>query len=116
METSTSIRCIEPYEWCGLLVFDDPSVGLDKEPFVQGIPEILRTLCQVVGIKDYKKGFKLLFSDESFVGYHVKANKLHSQDGGHWYELKGMEGWLCPALFKYFNHAPEHIYIKVENK
>jgi hypothetical protein len=25
-----------------------------------------------------------------------------------------MEGWLCPALFKYFEKAPKEIYIKAE--
>lgn len=32
--------------------------------------------------------------------------------GGNWYwnESLGMEGWLCPALFKYFDTAPERIY------
>ena len=25
-----------------------------------------------------------------------------------------MEGWLCPALFKYFENAPEAIYVKAE--
>ena len=24
------------------------------------------------------------------------------------------EGWLCPALFKYFKSAPREIYVKVE--
>jgi len=32
--------------------------------------------------------------------------------GGNWYYSKDldMEGWLCPALFKYFDNAPEKIY------
>jgi hypothetical protein len=25
-----------------------------------------------------------------------------------------MEGWLCPALFRYFPSAPREIYVKVE--
>ena len=25
-----------------------------------------------------------------------------------------MEGWLCPALFKYFDQAPERIYAQVK--
>jgi len=25
-----------------------------------------------------------------------------------------MEGWLCPALFKYFEKAPKEIYVKAE--
>jgi hypothetical protein len=27
-----------------------------------------------------------------------------------------MEGWLCPALFRYFDEAPEEIYVKAEAK
>ena len=26
------------------------------------------------------------------------------------------EGWLCPALFRYFDEAPEEIYVKAEAK
>jgi len=25
-----------------------------------------------------------------------------------------MEGWLCPALFRYFPSAPREIYVEVE--
>ena len=25
-----------------------------------------------------------------------------------------MEGWLCPALFKYFDKAPREIFVKAE--
>ncbi|MGH7971928.1 MAG: DUF6717 family protein [Limisphaerales bacterium] len=37
---------------------------------------------------------------------------------GNWYfspEFK-IEGWLCPALFKYFDQAPTEIYVKAEPK
>ncbi len=27
-----------------------------------------------------------------------------------------MEGWLCPALFKYFPKAPRNIYVRAEPK
>jgi hypothetical protein len=27
-----------------------------------------------------------------------------------------MEGWLCPALFKYFESAPKEIFLKAEPK
>jgi len=26
------------------------------------------------------------------------------------------EGWLCPALFKYFESAPQEIYLQAEEK
>jgi hypothetical protein len=28
----------------------------------------------------------------------------------------GIEGWLCPALFKYFDKAPAELYAKAESK
>jgi hypothetical protein len=36
--------------------------------------------------------------------------------GGNWYRwgAKNMDGWLCPALFKYFSEAPKKIYCKAE--
>ena len=39
-------------------------------------------------------------------------------DGGNWYYSEDftVEGWLCPALFKYFDKAPEEIYAKFEEK
>jgi hypothetical protein len=27
-----------------------------------------------------------------------------------------MEGWLCPALFKYFDKAPPELYVRAEPK
>jgi hypothetical protein len=28
----------------------------------------------------------------------------------------GMEGWLCPALLKYFDKAPKKIYVQIKAK
>ena len=28
----------------------------------------------------------------------------------------GMQGWLCPALFKYFDAAPQRIYAQFKSK
>jgi hypothetical protein len=38
--------------------------------------------------------------------------------GGNWYysEEYEAEGWLCPALLKYFADAPEEIYVRAEPK
>jgi hypothetical protein len=38
--------------------------------------------------------------------------------GGNWYYSPqlDMEGWLCPALFKYFPEAPKEIYVQVKAK
>ncbi|OYW17217.1 MAG: hypothetical protein B7Z55_12980 [Planctomycetales bacterium 12-60-4] len=81
--SSNSIMVIAPYVDAGTWVFDDPSTGLVKEPFVAGIPEMIDVLV----------------------------------DGtGNYYRLDAppMEGWICPALFRYYSAPPEHLYVKAE--
>jgi len=46
----------------------------------------------------------------------VKLQWAREEYGDNWYfspEFK-MEGWLCPALFKYFDQAPKEIFVKPE--
>jgi hypothetical protein len=35
---------------------------------------------------------------------------------GNWYRVDEppSEGWLCPALFKYFDEAPRELFVKAE--
>ena len=108
------IMAIEPYWHIDTWVFDDESVGLDKEPFVQGVPEMIDTL--VKDIPNARSGFRLLFSSMPFSGYQEEFTRVRKEYDGYWYRVKGKgaEGWLCPALFKYFEAAPESIYVKAE--
>ena len=108
-----AIMVIQPYWHAGTWVFDDASKGLDKEPFVCGIPEIINLA--VGDIKDAQKGFRLLFSGQAFPGYTFKLVWKREETGGNWYsDSEGREGWLCPALFKYFSEAPKELYAKAE--
>jgi hypothetical protein len=109
-----SINFIVPYRYEGMWVFDDPRVGLDKEPFVSGADKMIDVL--VADIPNADKGFRLLFSATPFPGHAVKLEWCKEEYGGNWYfsaEFE-MEGWLCPALFKYFDSAPKEIYVKAE--
>jgi len=108
------LTVIEPYWYQDTWVFDDESVGLDKEPFVQGIPEMIDAM--VKDIPNAHSGFRLLFSSLPFSGYQVELTWVREEYGGHWYKVKNQlaEGWLCPALFRYFESAPETLYVKVE--
>lgn len=122
--SENSIRIINPY-WNGTWVFDDDKVGLVREPFVAGIPEMINA---VVGkIPDAKDGFRLLFSETEFPDYDAQITWVRAQTGGNIYKLtkvrqgavvrapsKKMEGWLCPALYKYYKDAPKTIYLKAE--
>jgi len=106
---------IFPYLYHGTWVFDDQSKGLEKEAFVAGVPEILKALLDQQGIKNYEKGFRLIFSANPFPTSQLKVDWSHQENGGNWYKTEdGSLGWLCPALFKYFKEAPQNIYVRVE--
>jgi len=112
---SNQIRVIHPYWDNGLLVFDDATVGLSKEPFVAGADEALRILAAQVS-EECSERFTVLFSAEPFPGYQTVARKTRPEHGGNWYEIEGtgQEGWLCPALYRYFPTAPDQIYLEIK--
>lgn len=114
LTTANTIMVIQPYWHAGTYVFDDPAVGLVQEPFVSGIPEMIDFL--VKDIPDARKGFRLLFSAQPFPGWQQRLVRVREDVGGNWYSAPdlGMEGWLCPALFKYFPAAPAELYVKAE--
>ena len=111
-----SIMVLMPYRYGGTWVFDDPAVGLRKEPFIAGIPEIIDEM--VKDIPDAEQGFRLLFSRQPFPGYTLKLTWRRGGKTGNWYycEQYDKEGWLCSALFKYYREAPKEIFVKAENK
>ena len=109
------LTVIEPYWYQGTWVFDDESVGLDKEPFVKGVPEMIDDL--VKDIPNARSRFRLLFSSVPFPSYQLELTRVKEEYGGYWYKAKNKsaEGWLCPALLKYFETAPEIIYVTAES-
>lgn len=113
---SNVLRVIAPYRWEGMWVFDDERAGLVREPFVSGIPEMIDTI--VAQLPNSEQGFRLIFSDRPFPGYQMRLDWLREDLGGNWYRWveREMEGWLCPALFKYFEHAPATLFARAEPK
>lgn len=114
VERMNSLMVIAPYKYNGMWVFDDAAVGLSREPFVAGIDTMIDKL--VADIPDAQKGFRAVFSASSFPGHEVKLEWRRGDSGGNWYysDKYKMEGWLCPALFKYFPTAPREIYVRAE--
>src|SRR3954467_7244364 len=113
---ANQILTIAPYylESAQTWVFDDERVGLRQEPFVSGIPQMIDEL--VKDIPSGRKGFRLLFSTEPFPGFQRKATWVRQEFGGNWYRTDDppAEGWLCPALFRYFERAPATLYVRAE--
>jgi hypothetical protein len=109
-----SIFAIKPYQWEGMWVFDDPNVGLVKEPFVGGADTIIDVATS--HIPNAKEGFIAVFSANYFPDAQIVLDWTHKEGGGNVYRWaeKGMVGWLCPALLKYFVTAPPKLYLQVK--
>jgi hypothetical protein len=111
---ANAIMVIAPYWYNGTWVFDDPAVNLKREPFVAGVPEMIDLL--VKEVPDAKQGFRLLFSANAFPDYQKKLTWLRGDSGGNFYRLEDppMEGWICPAMFRYYKTPPPALYVKAE--
>jgi hypothetical protein len=106
---------IAPYWYNGTWVFDDPGVGLRREPFVAGVPEMIDVL--VKDIPDARNGFRLTFSARPFPGFQKKLTWLRGDSSGNYYQLDDppLEGWICPALSRYYREAPRTLYVKADS-
>lgn len=112
-------------------VFDDERTGLKEEAFVLGMTEMISKLVGFKLIPNANDGFTLTFAAEPFdhdveltwqspeyvaQEFNCTLNELPSE--GNWYRgmVAGEEmvGWLCPALFCYFQDAPKKIFVKAE--
>jgi hypothetical protein len=109
-----SLFVIAPYWYNSTWVFDDKSAGLTREPFVAGVPEMIDVL--VKDIPNAKDGFRLTFSAKAFPGHEYKLIWLRGDQTGNFYKLDNppMEGWICPAMFRYYSEAPKELYVKAD--
>jgi len=119
MTATNAMMIIAPYWSDGTWVFDDPSVGLVREPFVMGAPAMIDHVIERAEIPSpdaRRDGVRLLFSANPFPGFHKEAHRVREDSGGHWYRFEepDIEGWLCPAMFHYFEVAPERLYVRAE--
>jgi len=112
-------------------VFDDPRTALKEEAFVLGASEMISRVVEAKGIANATKGFALTFDAAPF-DHDVELTWLPAWEAagrlgygasdapnvGNWYKAnvfgQEMIGWLCPALFLYFQEAPKTIYTKAE--
>jgi hypothetical protein len=119
MNATNAMMIITPYRSGGTWVFDDPNAGLVAEPFVSGAPAMIDQVIEVAGIEPSdarRDGVRLLFSANPFPGYQKEALRVREDFGGNWYRFEepDLEGWLCPAMFHYFDEAPERLYVRAE--
>ena len=111
-----SIVAIHPYKTHDMWVFDDLAAGLREEPFVSGADQIIEHMVRDFSSPD--SGFTLIFSASPFPGYDLELLWVRSDLSGNWYHAQSieMEGWLCPALLKYFDSPPPTLYAQFRQK
>lgn len=111
---NNAIYVIKPYKWEGLWVFDDPNVGLVKEPFVGGADTMIDVA--TAPIPNATKGFLAIFSASDFPDAQIVLERVREDRGGNVYRWKEkeLEGWLCPALLRYFAEPPAQLFIQVK--
>lgn len=82
-------------------------VGLQQEPFISGVPEMIDDL--VRDFPNARAGFRLLL---------FSAHVVREEMGSNWDQLESplLEGWLFPALFKYFEQAPQELFVCAEER
>jgi hypothetical protein len=108
------INVIEPYRYRGMWVFDDPKVGLSAEPFVGGADTMIDRV--TAELTDADRGFVMVFSGNPFPGYQFHLEWRREEGTGNVYYSRELdaEGWLCPALLRYFEVPPSEIYVQVK--
>jgi hypothetical protein len=111
-----AINVISPYKHHGMWVFDDPRVGLVQEPFVAGADTMIDRV--VADMPDAERGFILIFSSTPFPGHQYRLDWRREEGGGNWYYAPqlDMEGWLCPALLKYFAEPPKQLFVQTKSR
>jgi hypothetical protein len=112
MNSIFSIQCYRSSQ--SVWAFDDPARGLVCEPFVSCANAIIDALCDASVKLDGATKCTLLFSANPFP-QSAAIRWLREESGGNWYRYGKLDGWLCPALFKFFDAAPKTIYAKAED-
>jgi hypothetical protein len=109
-----SIFVICPYKFNGVWCFDDPNVGLVREPFVAGADTFFDVA--TADIPNAEKGVTVVFSAQPFPTAQIVVEWVAKENNGDLYRWpeRNLTGWLCPALLKYLSPAPPKIYVELK--
>jgi hypothetical protein len=79
-----------------------------------GVPEIIDQA--VIHLPNVNAGFTVLFNNTGLPKPDLVLSKLYEEAGGNGYKCDptGMQGWPCPALYKYYPVAPDQLFIKIQ--
>jgi len=108
-----AINLIAPYRLHGMWVFDDARRGLVEEPFVGGADQMIDRV--VADLPSPEAGFVMMFSADPFPGSRIVLEWRRAEGAGNVYYAPELdaEGWLCPALLRYFEAPPPMLHVAV---
>jgi hypothetical protein len=109
---NNSVLVIFPYCDNGIWRFDDEATGLKGEPFVGNVNRWIDKM--VKNIPFAHKGVALFFSPTELPKPQMVIDWVREEAGGNIYTDGLIEGWFCPALYKYFTVAPKRMYAYAE--
>ena len=96
-------------------LFDDIKKDIREEAFVEGSSELITEIQSRAALSE--NTLTITFSDKPFLESHHMLLWKSSRDEGTWNQYYSkdlnMENWLCPVLLKYFDTAPEKLYVSV---
>jgi len=103
-----TINLIRVYKWDDCWWFDDAEKGIVKEELVMGSPEFIEDF--IVGTRNVSE-FDLMFGD-GMTDYDFMLTFVRFEEAGYVYRWDSNEMWLCSVLNRYYDLAPEKIYLK----
>lgn len=111
---SNALITLFPFKCKGVWLFNDKAVGLQNEAFILGIDDMINRLTRFV--PNAENGFRLTISSNPFPNYMIVLERREKASRGRWYYCPHykMDGWLCPALFRYFWTSPKRIYARAD--
>ena len=114
----STIYLLQLYKHDGLWCFDHPDMGIEREPFVEGMDAIIDRLQDL-----HAPGCEtpvLIFSEQlPVLGPSILLMHDHTEmrNGEPWnlYYAPGLEleGWLCPVMLKFYPKPPAELHARL---
>lgn len=100
---------------CGW-AFDDPRREIVREPFVEGMPQIIDLLIEESSFP--RALFTLGICDQLYSGAQISLTYDRSEAGGAWYTCPqyDLSGWFSHRLYDYYDAPPQTLYLATKVK
>lgn len=108
------VQTLQLYRHEGLWCFDFPDKGIAREPFVEGMDDLIDAVLaeKPAPIENPVLAFSLKWTPACRL--RLEWEELETRADGEWNRYRcpelNVSGWLCPCLLQFFDVAPSTIY------